>query len=113
MQDVHEGTYDFTRFTELGHRWLFRRFSEIDAGAIGGPALRLVWAIDYLVRGVFRSRRAGLRARRLLLPLGRIDGAIRPDFRSDSAPAVYFLGMRADSELSLQALIGRYRGAQQ
>ena len=32
MQQVHEQAYDFTRFTKSGHRWLFRRFAEIDAG---------------------------------------------------------------------------------
>ena len=26
MQQVHGGRYDFTRFTRLGHRRLFRRF---------------------------------------------------------------------------------------
>jgi SAM-dependent methyltransferase len=29
MQQVHERAYDFTRFTQSGHRWLFRQFSEI------------------------------------------------------------------------------------
>ena len=36
MQQVHERAYDFSRFTQSGHRWLFRRFSEISAGPIGG-----------------------------------------------------------------------------
>ena len=29
MQQVHMGRYDFTRFTHLGHRRLFRKFEEI------------------------------------------------------------------------------------
>ena len=29
MQQVHEGAYDFTRYTESGHRWLFRDFELI------------------------------------------------------------------------------------
>ena len=36
MQHVHEGAYDFTRFTENGHRWLFRRFDRIASGPVGG-----------------------------------------------------------------------------
>ena len=36
MQQVHERAYDFSRFTQSGHRWLFKRFSEINAGPIGG-----------------------------------------------------------------------------
>jgi ubiquinone/menaquinone biosynthesis C-methylase UbiE len=33
MQQVHEGPYDFTRFTESGHRYLFRHFT----GSIATP----------------------------------------------------------------------------
>ena len=38
IQQVHEAAYDFTRYTESGHRWLFRRFDLIDSGACVGPA---------------------------------------------------------------------------
>jgi len=38
LQEVHEFPYDFTRFTSLGHRRLFRNFSEIDSGPVAGPA---------------------------------------------------------------------------
>ena len=41
MQQVHMGRYDFTRFTYLGHRRLFRKFEEIDSGAVSGPAMAL------------------------------------------------------------------------
>ena len=39
MQQVHMGRYDFTRFTHLGHRRLFRNFSEVDSGAVCGPGM--------------------------------------------------------------------------
>lgn len=42
MQQVHEGAYDFTRFTRSGYRWLFRRFAQIDAGVVNGPGTALV-----------------------------------------------------------------------
>ena len=35
LQESHEEPYDFTRFTELGHRWLFRNFKEIYRKANG------------------------------------------------------------------------------
>ena len=28
MQQVHEGAYDFTRYTVLGHRYLFKKFKQ-------------------------------------------------------------------------------------
>lgn len=48
LQQVHEGAYDFTRFTESGHRWLFRRFESLDSGVVAGPGLVLTWSAVYL-----------------------------------------------------------------
>jgi len=45
MQQVHERAYDFSRFTRSGHRWLFREFEEIEAGAVTGPGVALLWSI--------------------------------------------------------------------
>ena len=39
MQQVHEGAYDFTRFTHLGHRRLFRDFDEVASGVACGPGM--------------------------------------------------------------------------
>ena len=52
MQQVHERAYDFSRFTQSGHRWLFKRFSEISAGPIGGAGVALVWSIRYFCRAL-------------------------------------------------------------
>ena len=41
MQPVHGGVYDFTHFTFLGHRHLFRNFKEIDSGAVQGSGTAL------------------------------------------------------------------------
>jgi len=111
MQHVHEGAHDFIRFTERGHRWLFRAFDEIEGGPIGGPALQLLWSIDYLVRGLTGSRRAGLRVRRALSVLERLDRRVRMEHRVDAAPAVFFLGRRSSAPgLSSGDLLGGYRG---
>lgn len=67
MQQVHEGAYDFTRYTLSGHRRLFNGFSEIEAGMVAGPATALVCAIENLAlafvrRPVFRTlTKAGVR----------------------------------------------------
>ena len=52
MQQVHEGAYDFTRFTLSGHRRLARRFEELDSGAVAGPATALGWAIEHFALSV-------------------------------------------------------------
>ena len=43
LQPVHEGPYDFTRFTDSGHRALFKRFTIIDSGLLRGSGTTLSW----------------------------------------------------------------------
>ncbi len=47
MVQVHGREYDFTRYTRLGHRRLFRRFAELESGISGGPAMALGWSLRY------------------------------------------------------------------
>jgi SAM-dependent methyltransferase len=111
MQQVHEGAHDYTRFSERGHRWLFREFEEIYAGPIGGPALQFVWSIDYLVRGLTRSRRTGLLVRKVVSILERLDGLVPLEHCVDSAPAVFFLGRKStDSDMNISKLLQGYKG---
>ena len=56
MQQVHEGAYDFTRYTVLGHRYLFRQFHALSIGGNKGSPTTLSWSIKYFIWSVFRSR---------------------------------------------------------
>jgi len=112
LQQVHEGPYDFTRFTESGHRWLFRQFESLDSGVVAGPGLVLQWSIDYLIRGLFRSRTAGIRSRRLTNPARWLDSRIKPGYAVDSASCVFFFGRRSDRSLSPHEILLHYKGAQ-
>jgi SAM-dependent methyltransferase len=49
MQQVHGGAYDFTRFTWLGHRRLFRKFEEVKSGTCCGPGMALAWSWRYFL----------------------------------------------------------------
>ena len=66
---MHIGAYDFTRFTPLGHRRLFRWFDELASGMQGGP----IYSGIHVLRSLFlvlsdRSRpRAALRLAALLI----------------------------------------------
>jgi SAM-dependent methyltransferase len=112
MQQVHEGPYDFTRYTESGHRWLFRDFEVVDAGALTGPGTQLVWTADYLLRGLTRSQTAGRVAHRILAPLSYLDRFVPLTHSIDNSPAVYFLGRRSESSLSPREMAAYYQGAQ-
>jgi len=111
LQAVHEGPYDFQRFTESGHRWLFREFDLISSGAIGGPLTQLLWSINYTVRSLFRSRRAGIAIRTLLLPLTFLDRYIPAEYASDAADATFFLGRKSPTAIQPSDIVNFYRGA--
>jgi SAM-dependent methyltransferase len=111
LQQVHEGAFDFTRFTESGHRWLFRHFVELDSGVVLGAGSQLLWSIDHFVRGVFRSVRAGIIARMLLSWLALFDRVIPREYASDAASAVYFLGRKADTLITPRDMVSYYKGA--
>ena len=109
MQQVHEGAYDFTRFTESGHRWLFRRFALLDSGAVSGLGTSLIWAIRALMTGLTRSRKAG---EALTLPffwLRLLDRAGPRGLNADGASGVFFLGRRSDGAITPRQAIEFYQ----
>lgn len=112
LQHVHEGAYDFTRFTESGHRFLFRRFELIDSGCSGGPGTQLTWSIDYFVRALFRSRLAGKIFKLAFSWLRLFDAFVPPSYASDAASGIYFLGRRSSRTVSPHEIVAFYRGAQ-
>jgi SAM-dependent methyltransferase len=112
LQQVHAGPYDFTRYTSSGHRYLFRAFEEIGAGAVAGPGTQLLWSFDHAVRGVVRSELAGKLVRGPLFWLRYLDRATPAEFGMDNASAYYFLGRRSNRELRPREIVDYYRGAQ-
>lgn len=117
MQQVHEGAYDITRFTMVGHRRLFRYFDELDAGVVCGPATTLLWALRYLARSLPRRSRIAreLFDRTVCLAffwLKYLDDLLidRPG-SIDAASGIYFLGRRRESPISDAQVVASYRGA--
>ena len=108
MQQVHEGAYDFTRFTLSGHRWLFRRFDEIDAGSSAGSGVALVWAIRYFVRSLGAGRNLSILASLPFFWLQFLGNNSRKRAVADAASGFYFLGRKAESELSPHDMVKYY-----
>ena len=116
MQQVHEGAYDFTRYTRTGHRRLLRCFDELDSGAVSGPAVSLVWAVRYLAVALAGpSRRAqklaDLLARLLTLPLVPLDRMLldRPA-ALDGASGTWVLGRLRAAPVPDRDVIAGHRG---
>ena len=115
MQQVHLGRFDFTRFTDLGHRRLFRRFSEIERGPGDGPGASLAWAYQYFLM----SFASGKASKIILGGLGRlsafwlkyVDAYLerKPGY-ADAANSFYFIGRKAEQTLSDRELVALYHG---
>ena len=104
MQQVHERAYDFTRFTQSGHRWLFRRFSEVSAGPVGGAGVALAWSIRYFARALGAGNKL---SRLIVLPFFWIryfDAFGRGRAAADAASGVFFLGRRAERAMDPHAM---------
>jgi SAM-dependent methyltransferase len=116
MQQVHEGAYDFTRYTLSGHRRLFNRIREIDAGMVAGPGTALVWSLEHFTTAFFSDQRAQLLARgatRLLCSWIKLADhwLERRPAAMDGASCTYLFGERMEDTVSDAELIDRYVGA--
>lgn len=116
MQQVHLGRYDFTRFTHLGHRRLFRRFEEIDSGAVCGPGMALAWSYQYFLLSFAKLKilRALIRAFASLTSfyLKYFDYFLIDTAGGlDAASGYYFMGRKSDHSLSDRELLTLYKGA--
>jgi SAM-dependent methyltransferase len=96
MQQVHERAYDFSRFTQSGHRWLFKRFSEISAGPIGGAGVALVWSIRYFCRALGAGNKLSLLLTLPFFWIRFLDRLGRGRAIADAASGFFFLGRRSD-----------------
>jgi SAM-dependent methyltransferase len=110
MQQVHEGAYDFTRFTELGHRWLWRHFEEIKRGVIGGPGLSLYWSWRYFCRAVLRHRRIADLISLPFLVFSAFDPFLPLHRKIEGANGVCFMGRKGGRPLPQDELVSRYLG---
>lgn len=108
MQQVHAGAYDLQRFSPSAHRWLFRRFSEIDAGAVGGAGVSLLWSYRYFLRALGLGNKI---ATGLSLPffwLRFLDRFTKRRENLDAANGVFFFGMKSQVSLEPRDMIAYY-----
>lgn len=115
MQPVHMGAHDFTRFTFLGHRRLFRRFEEIRSGMCGGVGVSTGHLMRYAISALSdrRTLKKWLNLVGLVgtFPLRWIDHlTYRNESSFDSASGFYFLGKLRAEPISDRELITLFRG---
>ena len=117
MQQVHAAGHDFSRFTHVGHRRLFRKFEEVASGVTCEPGMALAWAYQYFLLSFVQSKAA----RAMAVAFARLTGfwlkyldyyLIRKPEALDAASAYYFLGMKSRLSMSDREIIFQYRGIQ-
>lgn len=115
MQQVHMKQYDFTRFTHLGHRWLFKDFEEISSGPSCGPGMALAWSYTAFLRSLTTSPLLD----RLLMYFGQVTSSFLKYFdyflinkpgAYDAASSFYFFGRKSDHTLLYEDLIQQFKG---
>ncbi len=116
IQQVHEGAYDFTRYTLSGHRRLLRQFTEIDAGMVAGPATALVWSIENFLLAFFAGKHSRLVVkavtRTFFFWLKYFDYFLRKRLEAlDGASCTFFLGFKSEVPVEDADIVRRYVGA--
>ncbi len=115
MQQVHGREFDFTRFTRLGHRRLFRRFRELASGISGGPGVALAWSARYFLL----SFCSGSLSRAVVSGFSRLAFfwlkyfdyyLVSRPAALDAASGFDFLGEKSRQVFSDRELIQSYRG---
>lgn len=110
LQQVHEGPYDFTRFTDSGHRYLFRSFERIESGSVAGAGTALRWSIDYFVRALTRSVLLGRIMALCFFWLSYTDRILDAKHSIDGASSVFFLGRKSALPITEAEIIDYYQG---
>lgn len=112
MQQVHEGSFDFTRFTESGHRYLFKDYRLISSGHTSGLGVALIWSLSTFFTGLFRTRIAGRMVRVFFFWLRFFDKIVPAKYNIDGACGVYFMGEKDIKRIPDFEIIHHYQGSQ-
>lgn len=112
MQQVHEGAFDFNRFTVLGHRYLFKKFKMISIGGNKGPEVVFAWSLKYLFWSIFRSKKVskvlGIIFTFITRPLSFF---VSKESMFDASSGVFFLGKKIlNHSITHKELIKLYKG---
>jgi len=114
LQQVHEGAYDFTRYTLSGHRRLFNHFEEVSSGVVAGPGTTLAWALEHFAicwtpRLMRTAMRLAVRTAFFWLKysdylLGQAPAA------ADGACCTFFVGRKGTARRTDRDIIEHYAG---
>ena len=113
LQSVHEGPFDFSRFTHSGHRWLFREFEEISSGAHQGAFSSALFIFSYALSGLFKNSTIAIIIRLMFTRFcAFLDRLVFYKFNVDIACGCYFLGKKFNAKKNNYWIVDYYKGNQ-
>ena len=114
LQSVHEGPFDFSRFTHSGQRWLFREFEEISSGAHQGAFSSSLFIFSYALSGLFRNPKIAILIRLIFTRLcAFLDKLVFCKYNIDIACGCYFLGQKkVNARKNNYWIVDYYKGSQ-
>lgn len=108
LQSVHEGPYDFFRFTLSAHRWLFGQYSEIRSGVLQGTIESLLFIMQSLLAS-YVPKTIASSLFYILVPIARaIDGMLPRKCNLNNCSATYFLGRKSLDVFRATSVIDYY-----
>ena len=115
IQQVHMQQYDFTRYTFLGHRRLFRHFSEIDSGICYGPGMAFAWSYVYFLRSFTDNKLLSGALKQFAYYTAFFWKyfdyfLVKKQGAYDGSSGFYFLGRKSEQMISDRELIAQFRG---
>lgn len=114
LQQVHEGAYDFTRYTLSGHRRLLNHFEEMSSGVVAGPGTTLAWALEHFAlcftpRVLIPGTRLAVRTAFFWLKyLDHLLG--QSPVAADGASCTFFLGRKSATTTADREIVAQYVG---
>lgn len=117
LQHVHEGAYDFTRFTLLGHELLYKKMKILESGTVAGPCTSLSWMFEFMMDLVLQWTPKFIRQlskaflRLILLPFRSLDFLLKNKNSSyDAASGTFVIATKVKGFETNWDLEKRYRG---
>ena len=115
MQQVHEGAYDFSRFSRVGHVALFNKFEIINSGIVAGIGTAFVWSIRYLLDSLLSPLKLNFMTKLLIIffqPIKILDYLLPDQYQEDFCSCTFVVGSKPKPNFknNFQNVLALYKG---
>lgn len=109
IQQVHEGAYDFFRFSRNAHRWLFRKFTEVESGVTKGPFTALLWSLRYALFSLIGNKKFSAIGCLPFFWIRYLDKIGHGKSMHDGACELYFMGRKSTEWMPPSDIVMYYK----